>query len=163
MKKLNLIVIGLGLFILQPLKAQNVALNARKAVELAEFAPSTDNIAAARKAVDAARGKITSAVRNKYIQRVNDAETQLQGRRGGMIGPMPQAGMPRTPAGPMSANDFDAQLKQLESDVANLRSQWNAASGPRTVSLEEMAKYGGSTTGPQTVSVEEMAKYGQGY
>lgn len=126
MKKLNLIVIGLGLFILQPLKAQNVAVDARKAVELAEFAPSADNIAAARKAVDTARGKITTAVRSKYMQRINDAETQLQGRRGGMIGPMPQqAGTPRTPTGTtMSPLEFEQALSSLESSVSQLRADY---------------------------------------
>lgn len=155
MKKLNLIVIGLGLFVLQPLKAQNVALNARKAVELAEFAPSVDNITAARKAVAAARGKITSAVLNKYNQRINDAETQLQGRRPGLIGPMQQPGAART----LSASEFQSQLSQLKEDVAQLEANYRASQGPRTVSEEEMAQYGGASQGPRTVSLEEMGQY----
>lgn len=141
MKKLNLIVIGLGLFAIQPLHGQpstNLLTAARQQVEAAEAAPTKANIDAARAAV----AKIPNAsrsLRNAYTRRIDAAyKTGTPRPVEVTYGPelegpavMPQAGAP-TPMMPtraMSANDFDTQLRALETDVANLRRQWNAKVG----------------------------------
>lgn len=133
MKKLNLIVIGLGLFLLQSLYGQNPLVDARKAVEQVETSLESDRSDAVAKA-QAAIDKIPSKDRAQKLrlqQRLNQASSRAYyGPATAPAGATPT--MAPTPTRAMSALDFDQALTSLESDVRQLRTNYESWLRART-------------------------------
>lgn len=145
MKKLNLIVIGLGLLALQPLHgmSSNPLVAARHAVEVAESTPTKDSVDRARALINKLPSR-DKAQKTALERRLKEASRrmlapvevtygpQLEGETGpAVIG----SGATRS----MNAAEFEKQLMQLKADVAKLEADWKASRASGTsMNIEEV-------------------------